>query len=110
MGIQLKEQCWEEESRRFSDCMDTDDYEKPNNKMRFLDEKCNEFFYKLVEVERCMLRNKLIRRRERGNVLNCINHVNNKSGWLHPWSEYEIEEMINPIDYELNILFDETEI
>jgi len=31
-------------------------------------------------------------------------------GWLHPWSEYEIEEMINPIDYELNILFNETEI
>ncbi|CAH1760690.1 3444_t:CDS:2 [Entrophospora sp. SA101] len=30
--------------------------------------------------------------------------------WLYPWSKYEIEETINPIDYELNILFDETEI
>ncbi|CAJ0837958.1 13210_t:CDS:2 [Entrophospora sp. SA101] len=109
MEIQLKEQCWEEEGRRFSDCMDTDDYKKYNDKMRFLDGKCNESFYKLVEVEGCMLRNKLIRKRERGDVLNRINHVN-KSGWLHPWSEYEIEEMINPIDYELNILFNETEL
>nr|CAG8556955.1 2401_t:CDS:2 [Entrophospora candida] len=45
------------------------------------DEKCNELFYEPVE-----------------------------SGWLYPWSKYEIEETINPIDYELNILFDETEI
>ncbi|CAJ0841619.1 10061_t:CDS:1 [Entrophospora sp. SA101] len=108
MEIQLKEQCWEEEGRRFSNCMDTDDYKKHNNKMRFLDEKCNEFFYKLVEVERCMLRNKLIRRRERGNVLKRIKHVNSED-WLHPWSLYEIEEMFGR-DYELNILFDETEI
>ncbi|CAJ0872210.1 12194_t:CDS:2 [Entrophospora sp. SA101] len=106
MEIQLKEQCWEEEGRQFSNYIGTDDYKKHNNKMRFLDGKCNESFYKLVEVERCMLQNKLIRRRERGDVLNRINHVNNKSGWLHPWSEYEIEEMINPIDDELNIFLD----
>ncbi|CAJ0628358.1 14157_t:CDS:2 [Entrophospora sp. SA101] len=49
--------------------------------MRFLDEKCNELFYEPVE-----------------------------NRWLYPWSKYEIEETINPIDYELNILFDETEI
>nr|CAG8514534.1 14496_t:CDS:1 [Entrophospora candida] len=87
MEIQLKHQ--EEEGKRFSDYMGTDDYKKHNNKMRFLDMKCNEFFYKLVEVKRCMLRNKLIRKRERGDVLNRIDHVN-KSGWLYPWSGYEI--------------------
>ena len=47
MEIQFKDQYWEEKG--------TDDYEKYNNKMRFLDGKCNEFFHKLVEVERCML-------------------------------------------------------
>nr|CAG8669074.1 10535_t:CDS:2 [Entrophospora candida] len=98
MEIQLKE-----EGKRFSNYMGTDDCKKHNDKMKFLDGKCNESFYKLVEVEGCMLRNKLIRKRERGDVLNRINHVN-KSGWLHLWLEYEIEEMINPIDYELNIL------
>ncbi|CAH1769709.1 14141_t:CDS:1 [Entrophospora sp. SA101] len=105
MEIQLKEQCWEEEGRQFSDCMDTDDYEKHIERMRFLDGECHKFYYELVEVEKCMLQNKLIGKRERGDLLNRINHVN-KNMWLHPWSEYEIEEMINPIDYELNILFD----
>ncbi|CAJ0629256.1 8532_t:CDS:1 [Entrophospora sp. SA101] len=107
MEIQLKEQSWEEEGRQFSDYRDTDDYEKHNNKMRLLDGECKEIFYKLVEVEKCMLQNKLIRRRERGDVLKRIKHVNSED-WLHPWSESEIELIGR--DYELNILFDETEI
>ena len=55
MEIQLKEQCWEEEGRQFSNCMDTDDYEKHIKRMRFLDGECHKFYYELVEVERCML-------------------------------------------------------
>ncbi|CAJ0628431.1 13717_t:CDS:1 [Entrophospora sp. SA101] len=105
MEIQLKEQCWEEEGRQFSDYRDTDDYKKYIERMRFLDGECHKFYHELVEVEKCMLQNKLIRRRERGDVLKRIKHVNSED-WLHPWSECEIEEMINPIDYELNIFLD----
>ncbi|CAJ0877207.1 4070_t:CDS:2, partial [Entrophospora sp. SA101] len=105
MEIQLKEQCWEEEGRQFSNYRDTDDYKKYIERMRFLDGECHKFYYELVEVEKCMLQNKLIRRRERGDVLKRIKHVNSED-WLHPWLECEIEEMINPIDYELNIFLD----
>nr|CAG8520371.1 1175_t:CDS:2 [Entrophospora candida] len=69
MEIQLKHQ--EEEGKRFSNYMSTDDYKKTQQQ--------NEIF--------------------RWEI-----------GWLYPWSKYEIEETINPIDYELNILFNETEI
>ena len=57
--------------------------------MRFLDGECHKFYYELVEVEKCMLQNKLIRKRERGDVLKRIKHVNSED-WLHPWSECEI--------------------
>nr|CAG8563848.1 9092_t:CDS:2 [Entrophospora candida] len=100
MEIQLEEQCWEEEGRQFSDCMDTDDYEKHIERMRFLDGECHKFYYELVEVEKCMLQNKLIGKRERGNVLNRINHVN-KNMWLHPC--LEDGRWVTQYDYDGNI-------
>ncbi|CAJ0826638.1 2239_t:CDS:2, partial [Entrophospora sp. SA101] len=66
-------------------------------------------YWRTVSVRYMEIQLKHQEEEERGDVLNRIYHVN-KSGWLYPWSEYEIEETINPIDYELNILFDETEI
>ena len=43
------------------------------NKMRTLDQKCFKIFKAQIEVEKCMLLNKLIRKRERGDIIYRIN-------------------------------------
>ena len=58
--------------------------------MRTLDEKCYEIFKAQVEVEKCMLQNKLIKKRERGDTIYRINLVKQNRN-LHPWFDYEIE-------------------